>query len=211
MAVVQSITDPTIFDNLRVVVEGALYERDLAGEILVVERRDLVDLAAFSRSFRMKVREKAPAASSQEAVQLEFRLTSQFMDFAAEKAAAIWGGSPPSTAGCMLEASLRVPLSPAERSGKVAELRPEHLPLGALRETGQAVEHIAAGIWKEGRERPDLQLYFHGTVSSVAAIELEARFRYARPLDEDDAAWIPDMLEDCLAVLQQWNARGMDA
>lgn len=47
--------DPTVFDNLKVVVEGAVYDLDLDGELQVVNRRDLVDLANMSRLFSMDI------------------------------------------------------------------------------------------------------------------------------------------------------------
>jgi hypothetical protein len=43
--------DPTIFENLKVVVEGELYDRDLAGEIIITEREDQVNLSTMSRSY----------------------------------------------------------------------------------------------------------------------------------------------------------------
>lgn len=47
--------DPTVFDNLKVVIEGDLYELDLEGEIQIADRKDRVDLATMSRSFSMKI------------------------------------------------------------------------------------------------------------------------------------------------------------
>ncbi|BDG35986.1 hypothetical protein ABET52_12945 [Saccharococcus caldoxylosilyticus] len=43
--------DPTAFDNLKTVLEGAVYDLDLEGEIVVIDRHDLVDLAHFSRTY----------------------------------------------------------------------------------------------------------------------------------------------------------------
>lgn len=43
--------DPTVFDNLKVVLEGAIYELDLKGKIEIVDRSDLVDLAKMSRAY----------------------------------------------------------------------------------------------------------------------------------------------------------------
>jgi hypothetical protein len=43
--------DPTIFDNLKVVVEGAVYDKDLEGDIKVIDRRDIIDLANMSREY----------------------------------------------------------------------------------------------------------------------------------------------------------------
>ncbi|MCA0990734.1 hypothetical protein [Pseudalkalibacillus hwajinpoensis] len=46
--------DPTIYENVKVVLEGELYDRDLEGEISIISREDLVDLASLSRKYLMK-------------------------------------------------------------------------------------------------------------------------------------------------------------
>ncbi|WP_226657525.1 hypothetical protein [Pseudalkalibacillus hwajinpoensis] len=46
--------DPTIYENVKVVLEGELYDRDLEGEISIVSREDFVDLASLSRKYLMK-------------------------------------------------------------------------------------------------------------------------------------------------------------
>jgi len=43
--------DPTAFDNMKVVLEGSLYDLDISGEIRVVNREDLVNLARMEREF----------------------------------------------------------------------------------------------------------------------------------------------------------------
>ncbi len=48
--------DPTIFDNLKTVIEGEVYDRDLDGKILVTNRSDMMDLATMSRSFVLEFR-----------------------------------------------------------------------------------------------------------------------------------------------------------
>lgn len=45
--------DPTAFDNMKIVVEGAIYDRDLDGELLVTSRNDVLNLATLSRTFDM--------------------------------------------------------------------------------------------------------------------------------------------------------------
>lgn len=45
--------DPTAFENLKVVIEGAIYDRDLAGEIHVTDRNDLLNLAKLQRRFEI--------------------------------------------------------------------------------------------------------------------------------------------------------------
>jgi hypothetical protein len=59
--VVSTLFDPTAFENIKVVIEGAVYDRDLQGDILVTDREDIVNLAKLSRkysvSFQMRLEE----------------------------------------------------------------------------------------------------------------------------------------------------------
>jgi hypothetical protein len=43
--------DPTIYENMKVVIEGAVYDLDLAGEILVTNRSNRIELSTMSRSY----------------------------------------------------------------------------------------------------------------------------------------------------------------
>ncbi|MBM4762050.1 hypothetical protein [Bacillus sp. B15-48] len=45
--------DPTAFDNIKVVVEGAIYDKDLDGDIRIVDRDDIINLAKLSRRFSL--------------------------------------------------------------------------------------------------------------------------------------------------------------
>jgi hypothetical protein len=45
--------DPTAFENMKVVIEGALYDRDLHGEIQIVDRNDFINSAKLSRRYEV--------------------------------------------------------------------------------------------------------------------------------------------------------------
>jgi hypothetical protein len=47
--------DPTAFENMKVVVEGAVYDRDFTGEITVTGRNDFVNLTDMSRQFMIEI------------------------------------------------------------------------------------------------------------------------------------------------------------
>lgn len=49
-----SLFDPTIYDNIKVVLEGEIYDLDLSGKVNVVDRQDLVNLALMTRRFIIK-------------------------------------------------------------------------------------------------------------------------------------------------------------
>ncbi len=46
--------DPTAFDNMKVVTEGAAYDLDLSGDLRIIDRKDIVDLATMSRKYELK-------------------------------------------------------------------------------------------------------------------------------------------------------------
>ncbi|MBN6187870.1 hypothetical protein JQN58_13290 [Aneurinibacillus sp. BA2021] len=43
--------DPTIFENMKVALESAVYDQDFAGEIAVISRSDRVELSSMSREY----------------------------------------------------------------------------------------------------------------------------------------------------------------
>jgi hypothetical protein len=43
--------DPTAFENMKVVMEGGFYDRDLEGEIRIVDRNDILNSAKMSRRY----------------------------------------------------------------------------------------------------------------------------------------------------------------
>ena len=51
--------DPTIYENLKVVVEGEIYEHDLDGDIFITDRQDLVNLATMSRLYSVSFKDHA--------------------------------------------------------------------------------------------------------------------------------------------------------
>lgn len=46
--------DPTIYDNLKVVLEGSVYDLDLRGQIQVIGRNDRIELATMSRYYALR-------------------------------------------------------------------------------------------------------------------------------------------------------------
>jgi hypothetical protein len=48
--------DPTVYDNLKVVLEGSAYDLDLSGDIEISDRSDLIDLAKLSRAYTVALK-----------------------------------------------------------------------------------------------------------------------------------------------------------
>lgn len=71
--------DPTAFDNMKTVVEGAFYDLDLDGTIHIAGRRDLIDLASYTRTYEIKA-----SAGNDSVITATFRLESTVDQLAAE-------------------------------------------------------------------------------------------------------------------------------
>ncbi|PGL69926.1 hypothetical protein [Bacillus sp. AFS055030] len=46
--------DPTAFDNMKVIIEGLIYDKDLDGEYEIVDRNDFVNLSKMDRLFSIQ-------------------------------------------------------------------------------------------------------------------------------------------------------------
>ncbi|MBK5463051.1 MULTISPECIES: hypothetical protein [unclassified Peribacillus] len=56
--------DPTAFENMKVVLEGAVYDRDFVGDILVIARDEIVNLSTMSRTYKIEMELKEPLVPS---------------------------------------------------------------------------------------------------------------------------------------------------
>lgn len=75
---------PIIFDNIKIVLEGAVYDRDFDGAITVTGRSDVVDLATFHRLFMIDFY-LAEQTGRENAVSAQIQLKSSLTDIAAEQ------------------------------------------------------------------------------------------------------------------------------
>ncbi|GGF94971.1 hypothetical protein [Paenibacillus aceti] len=71
--------DPTIFENLKVVLEGTVYDLDLRGQLHVVGRQDRVELSTMSRYYALRF-----CLPEKKQIHAELRLWADTADLAAE-------------------------------------------------------------------------------------------------------------------------------
>lgn len=71
--------DPTAFENMKVVIEGALYDYDLEGEITIIDRNDMMNMAKLSRSYDVTF-----VLSNVETVKCKFLMEAALENLAAE-------------------------------------------------------------------------------------------------------------------------------
>jgi len=71
--------DPTIYDNMKVVLEGAVYDLDMEGTVLVTRRCDRIDLSVMSREYAIEF-----ACGPDRPSRARIELHAQLNDLAAE-------------------------------------------------------------------------------------------------------------------------------
>ncbi|RLQ95170.1 hypothetical protein [Falsibacillus albus] len=82
--------DPTAYENMKVVLEGAVYDLDLSGKIKVTNRKDIIDLASLSRQYELQY-----TLDVNNGISVLFRIEAKLEQMAAE----LLNDKPPSQAG----------------------------------------------------------------------------------------------------------------
>ncbi|WP_042355338.1 hypothetical protein [Bacillus rubiinfantis] len=90
--------DPTAFDNMKVVLEGALYDYDLNREIIITDRNDLINMAKMLRLFNICF--SLPHIQRQQ-LSAKIELESKLENFTAELLSG--SNNNPGLAGCYLK------------------------------------------------------------------------------------------------------------
>jgi hypothetical protein len=88
--------DPTAYENMKVVIEGYLYDKDLEGELSIVDRNDIINLAKLSREYAVHFKLRA---TSKEHI-ASFCLKAGIENLSAEL---LEGNIIPKNQGCIVE------------------------------------------------------------------------------------------------------------
>lgn len=73
--------DPTAYENIKVVFEGLIYDQDLEGNIIIIERNDIVNLADLSRAYNITFIHKR---DRKQLLKVKLELNSNFKQIASE-------------------------------------------------------------------------------------------------------------------------------
>lgn len=169
--------DPTIYDNLKVVFEGALYDLDSSGRVHVSGREDIVDLATMSRAFRMQVEKMDGRCKAQ------VELTSGLLDFAGELRRVRLADEVP---GCMLRLSFHLQEYMAEDC--------------------QAIDSYLVAIWGEAAEVVhERTTRLMPEQANAGRYQIDLRFR--QKINEDNMEDVEPLLEHLVATLDDLEER----
>ncbi|WP_139492307.1 hypothetical protein [Brevibacillus dissolubilis] len=75
---------PTVFDNIRTVLEGHVYDQDLGGNLTVTDRHDVMDLATFQRYFHIEFTLPVEAVQTNP-IRGQIQLSTSLRDIASEQ------------------------------------------------------------------------------------------------------------------------------
>jgi hypothetical protein len=169
--------DPTIFDNLKTVLEGCVYDLDLEGKILVTNRTDLIELAAMSRRCALRFREQGASAAS-----AEIGLSASLADLAAELLRP--GGDSRDSPGCELHIAFETRLLDPDAECPVIE-----------RELLAIWEHRPIVRQRLSFELPQREEGYEARIS----------LHFGRKLDESHADDFPRLVDVTLRSLRWLN------
>ncbi|WP_456278663.1 hypothetical protein [Bacillus sp. AK128] len=155
--------DPTIFDNLKVVVEGAVYDRDLEGELTVINRKDMIDLATMSRHYLItfKLPDQTRACCSWELASTVSQLSSELLVLNKEKM------------GCSTEITFKMDLD--QSSGDVTGLQSIVSNVWGDREIKTK---IISDFPETGQNEVEIKLIFNRTIQEEDIDDLLDMFHY---------------------------------
>jgi len=169
--------DPTIFDNMKVVLEGAVYDLDFAGKIVVTNRIDRVELSTMSRVYGIRFIEQGGGECS-----AEVRLSADISDLAAELLQ-----MKDQAPGCGLRIRFSCYIHSAEDCREIREL----------------LDHI----WNGRPTVRQTISFVYDPDESPRRFKNEIDMEFGRKLDENQAEDFPDLLHHVLESLQALNRR----
>jgi hypothetical protein len=168
--------DPTIYENMKIVIEGAIYDLDLAGSILVTSRSNNVELATMSRSYNIQFKLLGLGD-----ILAEVCLAASTEDLAAE----ILEKSSLSTPGCTMQISFLMHVADVD-------------------EDCTAVQHLLFDIWGHSCSLSQKLSFVFGK-SQQTSYKNEILLDFGRKFSENVIDDIPSILEHVILSMERLN------
>ncbi|PLS16277.1 hypothetical protein CVD28_17525 [Bacillus sp. M6-12] len=107
--------DPTAFENMKIVLEGAVYDLDFAGDVTVTNRVENINLSSLSREYEVEMELKKPQTKKRitAAIRLEAgleNLSAELLENAGDMAAEL--------AGCHAEIKFNLDMAGQKTDGE---------------------------------------------------------------------------------------------
>jgi alpha-D-ribose 1-methylphosphonate 5-triphosphate synthase subunit PhnI len=168
--------DPTAFENIKVVIEGDIYDRDLSSEIIVIDRNDWMNAAKLSRKYEISFTRKGYEPDLLSAM---MRIEAGLENLSAEL---LGTGNSKELAGCMVEISFSL-------------LHKNKM------EVFQEVQHVLEDIW--GRDRAIIQTAQVHPLENESDIQNQVRVSFNRLIFEEQIDDLSEMVNYMIASLDK--------
>ncbi|MCM3566868.1 hypothetical protein [Neobacillus mesonae] len=170
--------DPTAFDNMKVVIEGALYDKDMDKEIVIIDRNDLLNSAKMSRKFNISFIENKHKINR---ISANINLAAGLENLGAEL---LPGKLPDNSAGCYVE--------------PVFTIYHDH-----DNKHYQAIQQIFLGVWGELRRITQtvvMNPFEPQNVKNIVSIDFE------RLINEDQMDDLVEMIDFMISTLKDLDS-----
>jgi len=168
--------DPTAFENMKVVIEGELYDRDLSGKIRIKDRNDIFNSAKLSRKYDITFTDQQ---ENKVDVFCTFIMEAGLANLAAELLPVAHSSK---LAGCQISIKFSLKLK-------------EDISIFLK------IEHILREIW--GTERIINQMITHNPLSNQHMVTNEATVLFNRLVYEDQMDDITVMVDYMIASIDK--------
>jgi hypothetical protein len=168
---------PSVYDNLKVVFEGVIYDSDFSGAIEIIDRKDLVDFAIFEKSTSIAFK----LSGIDHSIIGKMILTTNLEKIAIEKLK-----DNPDAAGCNLSVEIKTPVYEIETDCKKIQMILRKWTAGVFK--GEIKQKLTY-IYGESRN------VFHNTIS----IQIE------NVVTEEDSEHFNSVLDQLLRSMHEIN------
>ncbi|WCN37389.1 hypothetical protein [Aneurinibacillus uraniidurans] len=173
--------DPTIYENMKVALEGAVYDLDLAGAILVTARKDRVDLATMSREYQIEFQDRETKGSENPAARMT--LLASASDLAGEILELV----PIERLGCLLRVSFALYVdSPA----KCEDIR-----------------NVLVGVWGNRPEIRQSLSFVYDPAEGPIRYENTVTLDFGRKINEDNVEDLVSIVDHTVLSLQRLSGQ----
>ncbi len=170
--------DPTIYENLKVVVEGEIYDRDLNGEIVIIDRQDIINLATMSRFYAITFQTLGSSPLYTATLKIEANSSDLYNEILEVD----------NQPGCQLFLVLQGPINDRYATPK-------------------ALEEKLATLW-EDRPNISQQIYFDWNKSKQPIYYVKTTLHFDRKVDESHISDFPEiitLLQKSLELFEELN------
>jgi len=191
------VFDPTIYENIKVVIQGAIYDLDLKGSIVVTNRSDKIDLAHMSRVFKLRFKD----SQQQSYAHGELILRANMRDLATEILEIYQNPKP----GCRLEISFEQ--SDLTEDEEIICLHNELVHIWGSR---PKIQHEIVGVWQPGStaKGESVASFDHHSANFTRRHRITLDFN--RTIDENQIEDIPELLQLMLESLKLMDNKTMN-